>query len=659
MEFVQRLFDLVLFAFCLLAILSVGLAFARRLSPFGISLLELLTLSLGLGSIFVAYALLFIGFWGWLNKTALYLLMGFCFAFGFPELSLFRQLNRFPSPFVDGWNELSILEKVWVWTLLFLNLLAFSLCFVPPTLRTEWDSLSYHLAIPKLYWLDGRIQYIAFSHHAQFPMNAQMLYLLGLGLTGLKSTSVAKLFHWLFFAVCQLTLLCWGTAFRERSLKLGLVAAVFFASLPVAFFEATTAYVDLALTAYGLLSLFAISRFHSQPDGKWLILAGIFAGAAAGTKYTGLLLIALIVPLGAWAIKRVGEPRWSQLAAGTLIAVLIASPWYFKNWLWTGNPVFPFAYEIFGGKNWTKEMAQTYTISNREFGGGRDFLTLLAMPFNMALNEIRYGNCSRQWLKSCKQKGDCRMQWKCGKFDNQDLPNLSIGFLPLALTLPSILTIAFETLPFATSAPTLAMLLWFAWWLMEAQYMRYLLPAFGFLSVLVGWSATKWFRLKLLTAVITRVTISVGLAYAVFVALWQAATLTPFPVAIGLVSDREFLQMVEPSYRVAEFVNKGLPKRAVIATYGMPLGFYFDRRYFWADSGHNRLIRYERIKSFSDLISEWERLGATHVIIDWQFVPKESQLGRWLSDGRRQGLVEQLWQEGTKEILAVVRRRKK
>ncbi len=631
----------------------------HRLIPFGISRIEMLTLSLGVGTVIVACGVLLFGLSGLLHRTVFYLWLGFCYACGFVELFWLRKQNHFAAPFAESWSDLTLIEKVWVWVLVVLNFLAMLLCFVPPTLQTEWDSLSYHLAVPKLYWMDGRIHYIPFTHHAQFPMTAQMLYLLGLGLTNLKSAAVAKLFHWLFFVVCQLTLLCWGTAVKQRSFRLGLIAAVFFASMPIAFFEATTAYVDLALTAYGLLCLFSIARFHSQPDGRWLVLAGIFAGAAAGTKYTGLLLIGLLALLGIWAIKRVGERRWGHLALGIFLALLISSPWYVKNWLWTGNPVFPFAYGIFGGRNWTKEMAQTYTTSNREFGGSRDILTFLAMPFNLTLNEIRFGQCARKWLGSCKQQGECGMQWKCGKFDNQDLPTLGIGVLPLALAPVAVFAIAFEGLPFAVSTPILAMLGWYAWWFMEAQYLRYLLPALGCLAVLIGWGTSRWLKEGVLTAVVTRVTISVGLAYTMVVALWQSATLTPLPVAVGLVSNEDFLRMAEPTYRVAEFVNRALPRKAVIATYGFPLGYYFERRYLWADSGHNRLIRYEELRGAEDLIAEWQRLGVTHVVIDWKFVPKESDIGHWILEGVRRGMIEQLWQEGTKEVFAVARGQRK
>lgn len=251
------------------------------------------------------------------------------------------------------------------------------------------------------------------------------------------------------------------------------------------------------------------------------------------------------------------------------------------------------------------------------------------------------------------------MQWKCGKFDNQDLPTLGVGVLPLSLAPAAILAIAFESLPFAISAPILAMLGWFVWWFMEAQYLRYLLPALGCLAILVGWGASKWFQVGMLTAAVTRVTISVGLAYAVVVALWQSATLTPLPVAVGLVSNEEFLRTVEPTYRVADFVNRALPRKAVIATYGFPLGYYFERRYFWADEGHNLLIRYKKLRGVEDLIAEWHRLGVTHVVIDWKFVPKESSIGRWISEGVKREMMERLWREGTKEVFAVARRQRR
>ncbi len=659
MVLAQRLIDLLLFSVCVLAAISVGTAVTRRLAPFGISRWEVAMLALGSGLLIIAYGVFFIGLLGGLHRTVLIVWLGFCYGVGMADLVRYLWRGRFPYPFAERWGESPLTERLWLWLLIVLNLLALLLCFVPPW-QAEWDSLSYHLAVPKLYWLEGRIHYIAFTHHAQFPFTTQMLYLLGLGLTNLQSAAVAKLFHWLFFVLCQLTLLNWAIVTPQKNLRAGIIGSVAFASLPIAFTEATTAYIDLALTAFALLSLFALVRFVQQPDGRWLIWAGIFAGAATGTKYTGLLCVGLLLALGLWAVRKSGN-FWKlslrMLFFSLFLAMAIASPWYVKNLLWTGNPVFPFAYGVFGGRHWTKDMDRNYTVSNREFGCGRDAVTLLTMPLNLTLNEVRFGRCAREWLGSCLRKGSCQQRWKCGKFDNVDVPSLSIGVLPLAV-LPTLLLVAvMEGFSFAVFAPALAALLWFAWWFAEAQYLRYLLPGLGCGCVLMGMAGTQWLRAGVFSRVGMQLTVTIGLVYGMVIALWQAVPL--LPVAIGFVPSKDFLRETTPVYRVAEFVNNALPRSAVIATYGEPLGYYFERRYFWADSGHNRIIRYERLRGSDDLLREWQRLGVTHVIINWRYVPKDSELGRWIEEGAHQGKLEFLTQIGSEEVIEVRQGRRK
>lgn len=670
MVLVQRLMDLTLFAICVLAALSIGTALMRRLSPFGISRLEAFTLALSVGLLTIAYAIFFVGLL-WLHRTIMVILLGVCFATGAPSLWHYLWHGRFPAAFNDRLSDLSSLERIWVFLLIIINLLAMLLCFVPPFPQIEWDSLSYHLAIPKLYWIEGRIHYVTFSHQAQFPFTTQMLYLLGLGLTNLKSAAVAKLFHWLFFVLCQLTLLSWGTALPHRLLRAGVIGAVAFATMPIAFTEATTAYVDLATTAFGLLALYAVVRFAQQPDGRWLILAGIFSGGAMGTKYTGALCVVLVIAFALWAMRKQGVFNGKALALSVILATAIASPWYVKNWLWTGNPVFPFAYSIFGGRNWSADMAIDYTRSNREFGASRDVVALVAMPLNLTLNEVRFGRCAKQWLGSCRQRGECKEQWKCGHFDNVDTPLLSIGALPLTLIPTAALLAIVKGNSLAVAAPAIALLLWFAWWFMEAQYLRYLLPGLGFGCAIIGYASARWIQASILSSGATRLALTGAFVYAFTVALWQASLL--LPVTFGIISEQEFLKATTPVYTMAEFVNHSLPRKVVwqtnqkadkkiarkewtetlIATYGEPLGYYFERRYFWADSGHNRLIRYERVRDLDDLMKEWRRLKVTHVIVHWGFVPKDSAIGKWIAQGVQKKLLRVIFQIGKEELLEI------
>src|SRR5436305_85057 len=111
----------------------------------------------------------------------------------------------------------------------------------------DWDSLTYHLAAPKLYLAHHRIFFVPYDSHTDFPFTMEMLYTLGLAYGGAAG---AKLFHW---AAGWLTAI--GIAAFSRRLFLAreggvvmpiwappLAAALFF-SIPQVQWQATTAYV--------------------------------------------------------------------------------------------------------------------------------------------------------------------------------------------------------------------------------------------------------------------------------------------------------------------------------------------------------------------------------------------------------------------------------
>jgi hypothetical protein len=45
--------------------------------------------------------------------------------------------------------------------------------------------------------------------------------------------------------------------------------------------------------------------------------------------------------------------------------VLAFGPWLIRNAVWTGNPVFPLAYQVFGGTGWSAERAERFTRAHR------------------------------------------------------------------------------------------------------------------------------------------------------------------------------------------------------------------------------------------------------------------------------------------------------
>ncbi|HLO97107.1 MAG TPA: hypothetical protein VK171_00815, partial [Fimbriimonas sp.] len=213
-----------------------------------------------------------------------------------------------------------------------------------PSTALDWDSIAYHLAVPKIWLEQGHAGSVSFIHHSNFPGAADAWFLLG---ESLGSQSMSKSFMW-FTTLFG----CWAIldVFKHwYKPNTALLCAVAFASIPMVLWESGSAYIDVANGLFaGFGFLFAAKALNGEEKSD-LWLSAIFLGLAASSKYTGLqsILIATTV----WLILGEGQQRKNAFklvgAAGA-----IAAPWYIKNWITVGNPVYPFFYSLFGGKNW-------------------------------------------------------------------------------------------------------------------------------------------------------------------------------------------------------------------------------------------------------------------------------------------------------------------
>jgi hypothetical protein len=108
---------------------------------------------------------------------------------------------------------------------------------------------------------------------------------------------------------------------------------------------ATSSFAEPGLAFYSILAVWHAARYVRTRETASLAAAGLLSGAAAATKYLGLVSAALVLlPLAVLAL-RVGRAR--ALAGALGLAVLVALPWYLRNLIETGNPVYPL---VFGGK---------------------------------------------------------------------------------------------------------------------------------------------------------------------------------------------------------------------------------------------------------------------------------------------------------------------
>jgi 4-amino-4-deoxy-L-arabinose transferase-like glycosyltransferase len=358
---------------------ALGARLTRRLTYH--SLLEKLTFSAGLGLLVVSLLTLGLGLAGLLYG---WLFWGLLAGGG---LLLWRELRdlgravrrlRFPWPH-DRW--LAFLTLFCAATLL----LALVLALLPPV---EWDALTYHLAGPERYLHNHRLTPEFDIYYLFFPAFSEMLFTAGMAL---KGDVVAHLLHYGFLL---LTLGAVGAfAARYWQPRHGLVAAAFFLSIPAALQIAAWAYVDLTLTFYTFAGFYALYNWlesqvaaanTNQPASRpwgWLILAGLFSGAAAAIKYTGAAALLALGAVLLWAfVRRRLRARQFLVVAAILgvLTLLLAAPWYLRNWLVTGNPIYPL---IWGGRGWNEVSTRWLLV----LGEKKTPLDLLLIPWTLTI----------------------------------------------------------------------------------------------------------------------------------------------------------------------------------------------------------------------------------------------------------------------------------
>ncbi|MFQ6132144.1 MAG: ArnT family glycosyltransferase [Armatimonadota bacterium] len=604
------------------AAFTTGRACLRRLRVQPATAAEDLALGTGLGLGILAYAVLLLGLLGLLHVWAVLALLALYAAAGAREVpGAARDLLRS----VRAWRP-----GPWGATIVAVAALAAAVAFVgvlaPPS-SSEWDSLSYHLAAPKVYLKHHRIIYLPYDHHSNFPFTMEMLYTLGLMLSG---HTLAKLFHYLTLVLSLVAIGAFARRLFPAQRLSGPLAMAILATVPLVNFEAGTAYLDVALGFYVLLSVHCLGAWRGDRagGGRWLALGAVFLGLAMGIKMTALVLYLLLLVGVAWEALR---PRMAgagrQLLVFAALAAAVASPWYVKTWINTGNPVYPFFYSVFGGSDWGALQASNYRDAQiGDFGmpsedgvtTRRDAIAFLLAPYNLVAHPNYY-------------------------FDKHGAPTL---VWPASVVGPLFLMLL----------PPLALLRrvpWIVWrvlllsagfaiaWFIMSQQSRYFIALFPLLAVCAGYSAarilaTPWRSLRAVVATCLAACLGTLLVVDAFMAREL------MPVAFGNVSEEAFhTRHLGPSYQAFQYLNRYAPENAKVALYGEPRGYFLDIDYMWADMGHSTLIDYAGMRDPDELLRRYRELGVTHLMINCKYAP-----GLLEGTGQEGRLIKALWDRG-------------
>jgi hypothetical protein len=251
--------------------------------------------------------------------------------------------------------------------LVFLLLAVASLGAIAPV--TEGDSLAYNLPIAEQLARDGVWRFWPHMARSIYPLSQEFLEaaLIVSGNQRIGLVSVAE------FTVAAVLILMFARRITSQSAT-GWMATIIGLGCPAAAFLAGSAKEDLLLTMMTVAGALALNL---SPATGAVIATGLFAGFAAGAKYTGLpvaLAVVACVPFFCGRHRRV-----SSLAVATVTAVAAGGLSYGVNLVRFGNPLVPLMPSL-GHFPISKGAATDWLVG---YGYGRGFVDFVLVPYRM------------------------------------------------------------------------------------------------------------------------------------------------------------------------------------------------------------------------------------------------------------------------------------
>lgn len=489
-----------------------------------------------------------------------------------------------------------------------------------PSTMLDWDSLAYHLAVPKLWLASNQVTWVQTIHHSNFPFALDALYLYGLTFAGEFG---AKAF--MFFVLLLGARTLFGLARRWGAGKNAIWAPFALMASPVVLWESGTAYVDVGHGLYAGLGVLYVAEMvlrlrRDEVLGALPMVSALCWGMALGTKLTGLqtFFVAGFLFL-VFGYKSVGKSlRPAAVVAG--VALLFALPWFGKSVAFTGNPVFPFFFEQFGGKGWDQWRADIYKNEQQTFGVGRELVS--------PVNNRRLIGEKDVYRRNPMKIGDAvlGLAYQPGRYTNpgqtegSGFPTGSIGFLTL-------LTFAFWAVSGKAGPKEKFVLAWvglsFLLWFFLSQQSRYLTFLVVPAAVLV---ATGVGRLQLGKVLVGGAVVQ---ALATLYVLVNFGFAEQLKVVTGGLSPESYRKAMVPFAPMAEVINNN-NEVTEVALFDEVFGYLLDKKYFWANPGHSDRIPFEKMRSGDDFVDELKNQGVSHVYFALMFGDSASR-DRWLS----------------------------
>ena len=587
------------FIFLLLIVTFYGRFIIRKLRINSDNLLEEFLISSAIGIVlftFYSFILLSIGIF-YRIPVIIFILPIFIF-----HKKLLEWISEILKAISSKMESTTLFEGTFLFIPIILLFPSFILLFSPPL---YWDELVYHLFIPKTYISSHRFVSPEYLIYFDAPHNINIFYGFISSLFG--NTSLCVFFH--SFMGIGSTLLIYLLGRKYFSSGAGKIAALIFITAPAITKELRIAYVDLGSTFFFLLSIYTFMKGYENKSLKYFSLAGIFLGFTIGIKYPAIYCAVTFLPFFFFPLKE-EKRKYLFIFWGTTFITFF--PWLLKNFIMTGNPIYPNLYVLFEGKNWNRNLSILLNewLQGMGMGMGHNFNDFFKLPWRLSV---------KGW-------------YQYELFADTISP---FFFFPL-IFLPLVILREYKESKINLKIFIfLGMgLIFLICWFYGSQQVRFLIPGLALFAIVSGYaidsilsSIINFLKIKespdkqiiplnkwlLLVTYIFIACYSVGVEQEAYDFVQPA-----FHVSFGNMEIPEYITRIRRSnsYNAVMWINKNLPKNSKILMFFENRGFYLERE-FIADGTFeaSRIIEnLMRLDSAYKWLKWMKDKGITHIL---------------------------------------------
>ena len=351
---------------------------------------------------------------GWLNRWSAAALPAGAFAVWAIDVVVSRRKIELP---IANWlAEPAGWEWLWVLAMPFFGIAVVGASIMPgwlwkPLDPHPYDVMVYHLQVAREWYETGRMIALPHNVYSHFPVAVEMHFLLAMHLRGgpWAAMYLAQFVSLMFMVLSIVSLV--GVARQMTGAKAGgVIAGLLAATVPWMTMLGAVAYVEGAFLLYTVLTVgwvwkgIGLADEDEQAAKGTLVamgLAGMMAGLACGTKYTGVPAVLLAVPAAGCAavmiakIVRPGRVEMRRAMLGCVVAgacgLAVFSPWLARNYRWSGNAVFPMEMKRLGQDGFTSVQVERWERAHRAPDSQRAIGPRLRATWQTLITNWQYG----------------------------------------------------------------------------------------------------------------------------------------------------------------------------------------------------------------------------------------------------------------------------